>query len=105
MEEFFERNCWIRGYHIYEEVQETVVGESLVCKESPKTLPINTLLVRAMACDGEHYGSHCNVSTIRCRIKIGCGKHFVRLNFVHVYDYENFPTMKISRFRVVPTSN
>ena len=36
MEEFFERNCCIREYHVYKEVWETAVGESLVCEREPK---------------------------------------------------------------------
>ena len=74
MEEFFKRNCCIRGYHVcvneevHVNVWEAAVGEAL--KESPEMLPIDTLLlVRAMACNGAHYGSHCNVSTICCRKK------------------------------------
>ena len=30
MEEFFERNCYTRGYHVYKEVWGAVVGESVV---------------------------------------------------------------------------
>ena len=56
-----------------------------VQKESQKTLPINTLLsARAMACNGAHYDSHHNVSTICYR------KCFVRLNFVALSEYKNF---------------
>ena len=36
MEEFFERKCCIRGYHVYKEVWEAAVEESLVCKREPK---------------------------------------------------------------------
>ena len=36
MEEFFERNCCTRGYHIYKEVWEAVVGEALVCEREPE---------------------------------------------------------------------
>ena len=36
MEEFFERNCCIRGYHLYEEVLGAAVGESLVCEREPE---------------------------------------------------------------------
>ena len=32
MEEFFKRNC-IRSYHVYKEVWEAVVGETLVYKK------------------------------------------------------------------------
>ena len=32
MEETFKRKCCSRGYHVYKEVWEAVVGESLVCK-------------------------------------------------------------------------
>ena len=43
MEEFFERKCCIRGYHVYKEEWEAAVGEVLVCEREPKTLPIDTL--------------------------------------------------------------
>ena len=36
MEELFEGNCCIRGYHVYKEVWEAAVGESLVCEREPK---------------------------------------------------------------------
>ena len=36
MEGFFERNCCIREYHIYKEVWEAAVGESLVWEREPK---------------------------------------------------------------------
>ena len=36
MEEFFERNCSIRGYHVYKEVWWTAVRESLVCEREPE---------------------------------------------------------------------
>ena len=36
MEEFFERNCCIRGYHVYKEVWEAAVGEALVCEREPE---------------------------------------------------------------------
>ena len=36
MEEFFERNCCTRGYHIYKEVWEAAVGEGLVCEREPE---------------------------------------------------------------------
>ena len=36
MEEFFERNCCIRGYHAYKEVWEAAVGEALVCEREPE---------------------------------------------------------------------
>ena len=36
MEVFFERKCCIRGYHVYKEVWEAVVGEALVCKGEPE---------------------------------------------------------------------
>ena len=42
MEKFLERNC-IRGYHVYKKVWTATVGEALCAKESPKTLPIDTL--------------------------------------------------------------
>ena len=59
-------------------------------KESPEILPIDMLvLARAMTCDGAHYGSHHNASTIHCR------KFFVRSNFIALYNYEVFPTTKI----------
>ena len=32
MEEFFERNCCTRGYHVYKEVWGAAVDESLVCE-------------------------------------------------------------------------
>ena len=32
MEEFFKRNSCIRDYHVYKEVWEAAVGESLVCE-------------------------------------------------------------------------
>ena len=35
MEEYFERNCVMRGYHVYEEVWETAVGEASVCEREP----------------------------------------------------------------------
>ena len=36
MEESFERNCCIRGYHLYKAVWEVAVGELLVCKREPE---------------------------------------------------------------------
>ena len=36
MEEFFGRKCCIRGYHIYKEVWEAAVGESLECERDPE---------------------------------------------------------------------
>ena len=36
MEEFFERKCCIQGYHVYKEVWEVAVGESLVCEREPE---------------------------------------------------------------------
>ena len=36
MEEFFERNCCTRGYHIYKEVWGAAVGESLVYEREPE---------------------------------------------------------------------
>ena len=36
MEGLFEGNCCIRGYHVYKEVWEAAVGESLVCEREPK---------------------------------------------------------------------
>ena len=36
MEELFEGNCCIQGYHVYKEVWEAAVGESLVCEREPK---------------------------------------------------------------------
>ena len=36
IEEFFERKCCIRGYHVYKEVWEAVVGEALVYKREPE---------------------------------------------------------------------
>jgi len=36
MEEFFERNCYIRGYHLYKEVWKVSLGESLVCEREPE---------------------------------------------------------------------
>ena len=36
MEEFFERKCCIRGYHVYKKVWEAAVGESLVSKRDPE---------------------------------------------------------------------
>ena len=36
MEEIFERKCCIRGYHVYKEVWEAAVEESLVCKREPE---------------------------------------------------------------------
>ena len=36
MEEIFERKCCIRGYHVYKEVWEAVVEESLVCEREPE---------------------------------------------------------------------
>ena len=36
MEEFFERNCCIRGYHVYKEVWEAPVGKLLVCEKRPR---------------------------------------------------------------------
>ena len=36
MEEFFERKCCIGGYHVYEEVWEAAVGESLCEREAQK---------------------------------------------------------------------
>ena len=36
MEQFFERNCCNRGYHIYKEVWGVAVGESLVCEREPE---------------------------------------------------------------------
>ena len=35
-EDFFERNCCIRGYHVYNEVWEGAVGEALVCETEPE---------------------------------------------------------------------
>jgi len=32
MEEFYEKNHCIRGYHVYKVVWEVVVGEALVCE-------------------------------------------------------------------------
>ena len=36
MEEIFETKCCIRGYHVYKEVWEAVVEESLVCEREPE---------------------------------------------------------------------
>ena len=36
MEEIFERKCCIGGYHVYKEVWEAAVEESLVCEREPK---------------------------------------------------------------------
>ena len=36
MEEFLERNCCIRDYHIYKEVWEAAVVSRWFAKESPK---------------------------------------------------------------------
>ena len=36
MEKFFKANCCIRGYHIYKDVREAVVGEVLVCERQPE---------------------------------------------------------------------
>ena len=36
MEEFFKRNCCIRGYHLYKEVWKALLGESLVCEREPE---------------------------------------------------------------------
>ena len=36
MKELFEGNCCIQGYHVYKEVWEAAVGESLVCEREPK---------------------------------------------------------------------
>ena len=36
MEELFEGNCCIWGYHVYKEEWEAAVGELLVCEREPK---------------------------------------------------------------------
>ena len=36
MKAIFERKCCIRGYHLYKEVWEAAVGESLVCEREPE---------------------------------------------------------------------
>ena len=36
MEVIFERKCCIRGYHVYKEVCEAAVEESLVCEREPE---------------------------------------------------------------------
>ena len=36
MEAIFKRKCCIRGYHVYKEVCEAAVEESLVCEREPK---------------------------------------------------------------------
>ena len=36
MEEFFERNCYTQGYHVYKEVWGAAVGESVTCEREPE---------------------------------------------------------------------
>ena len=36
MEEFFKKNCCIRGCHVYKEVWEAAVGEVLVYERDPE---------------------------------------------------------------------
>ena len=36
MEEFFERNCFTRGYHVCKEVWGAAIGESVVCEREPE---------------------------------------------------------------------
>ena len=70
MEKILERNCCIRGYHVYKEVQETAVEEHIL---------------------------HRNVLIIRCR-KIRFRKNFVRFIFVALCDYENLKISRFTVF-------
>ena len=55
MEEFFETNCCIRGYHVY---KEAAVGEALVCEREP---------------------GNAHARSIRCGLTVGSGRPLLGL--------------------------
>ena len=32
----YGRTCWVRGYHVYQEIWEAAVGEVLACEREPR---------------------------------------------------------------------